>query len=227
MGAYPLQDGEQVMWSGRPQRPQRWFYEHTVLLVITVLVVTSVVVTTALSGPPTLVTTWYLAVIVAAGLFTERLKTRRGWAHAVIYQVTSHRIIFIAQWPAGAEFRWVWLGPLSEPRVSAGADGVGTVTFRINPLTRWQLRNNELQGAWAPFVAELRNIPDAQQVADLITWLQGRSLPSCPEGRLQSAQWSEGRLQSTGWTEGVLQVVAQQAVRWSEGEQGLVSGVAG
>lgn len=173
MGAHPLQDGEQVLWTGRPQRRQRWFYEHTVLLVIGVLVVTFVVMTNVLDGSVSSLTAWYLAIFVLVGAHFERLKIRRALARAISYQVTTQRIIFTAHWPSGTEVRWIWLGPLSSPRVRAGADGLGTITFGIGPFMRWQLRTTELNGAWAPFVPELRNVPDAQQVAELITRLQG------------------------------------------------------
>ena len=175
MGMYPLQDGEEVLWSGWPQRQRRWFYEHTVLIVISVLVVTQIVLSTALGGSP--LSAWYLAFLVLAAVYLERLKIRRAWARAISYQVTSQRIIFTARWPGGTESRWVWLAPLSPPQVRVGADGVGTVTFGIGLWTRWQLRNDEMRGAWAPFVPELRNIQDAQQVAELITRLQGAQPP--------------------------------------------------
>lgn len=165
---HPLQDGERLLWSGKSQRPRRWFPEHTVMLVGMVAVFgffgTWLAVHDSIEAFAGLPLT--LVVLFASAL--PRLQTRRARAFATTYLVTDQRIIFAAQWPSGAEYRWVWLDRLGPPRVEADDRGVGTITFGTSRWTRWQPANNPQTGAWAPFVPDLYAIADAPRVAELI-----------------------------------------------------------
>ncbi|MBB5849985.1 hypothetical protein ACFQ05_22545 [Amycolatopsis umgeniensis] len=107
-------------------------------------------------------------------LFQQRILARRARDRALSYLVTTQRIIFVANWPTGAEFRWVWLAYLQVPhRVKADEAGLGTITFG-GRWNRSRTQENELRGAWATPVLELRAIPEARRVADLIVQARNR-----------------------------------------------------
>ncbi|MFJ9787746.1 hypothetical protein ACIRSS_49795 [Amycolatopsis sp. NPDC101161] len=97
-------------------------------------------------------------------------------AFATTYLVTDRRIIFAAQWPTGAEYRWVRFSRLGPPRVKPDERGIGTITFGTSRWIRWQLANRPQAGTWAPFVPDLYAIADAPRVAELIAEAQ-RALP--------------------------------------------------
>ncbi|MEU3627623.1 hypothetical protein BS329_39520 [Amycolatopsis coloradensis] len=171
MQTYPLQEGEEVLWAGTSQRPRKWFPEYTQMIAITGLVVFLIVLRRHFSG-------WSLLVgayVVLFGLLLQRASDRRARDRAMSYLVTSHRIIFVASWPNGTEFRWAWLPYLLlPPRVKADASGVGTISFG-GWWSRVQFREKELRGAWAPPVLELRAIADAANVAKLIVQTRHRA----------------------------------------------------
>ncbi|MFC3454360.1 hypothetical protein [Amycolatopsis speibonae] len=104
----------------------------------------------------------------------QRMTDRRSRELALSYLVTTQRIIFVTNWRTGAEFRWVWFQYLQHsPSVKVNETGVGTVTYG-SAWGRSRVRANELRGAWAPPVLELRAIPDARRVADLIEQARNR-----------------------------------------------------
>ncbi|KZB85945.1 hypothetical protein [Amycolatopsis regifaucium] len=168
MQKYPLNEGEVLLWSGSPQRRQKWFPEHTALVL-------SVVVFPAIVALQLIVFDDSTAAPMLGGLLIaffcvayQRLLDRRSRAGVTTYLVTNQRIVFAANWLNGSEFRWVWLTWLpSEPRVRADDTGVGTIVFGSR-WSRARVRENELRGAWAPPALELHQVADAQRVADLI-----------------------------------------------------------
>lgn len=177
MGMYPLRDGEQLLWSGKPEHPQRWFLEHLVLLVVVVLAA-ALVVLLAVLDPSDPIYVLYMPMIVVMAAFTPgHLRSVHARAQATKYLVTDLRIVFVMQWPTGAEFRWVWHHRLPPARVKANSRGIGTITFGTSRWTRWSLANKPQFGAWAPFAPRLHAIADAQQVAELIRQAQATPLP--------------------------------------------------
>jgi hypothetical protein len=128
---------------------------------------------------------WVLYGVFAGLLSTgyQRLQSRRALSLATVYLVTDRRIIFVAEWPSGAEFRWAWLGQLPTPHVRADDHGIGTITFRGAVWARVNGLRDPLRGAWAPFTPRLRTVPDVSRVADLI--LQGQGRPRTTPTRLR------------------------------------------
>lgn len=177
MGIYPLRDGERLLWSGAPDQPQRWFTEHLVLLFGFVVGVTAVVlVGTFDPGFP--IEFFYVSMIPLFYVASRRqFQGLRARASATTYLVTDLRVIFVTQWPAGAEFRWVWHHRLPPARTKVDERGVGTITFGTSPWTRWALANKPQSGAWAPFVPDLHAIANAGRVAALIRQAQSAPLP--------------------------------------------------
>ncbi|WP_229907570.1 hypothetical protein [Amycolatopsis oliviviridis] len=103
----------------------------------------------------------------------QRMTDRRSRENALSYLVTTQRIIFVANWHSGTEFRWIWFQYIRfRPSVKADETGVGTIKYG-KAWHRFRFRNEELRGAWAPPALELRAIKDARRVADLIE--QGRN----------------------------------------------------
>ncbi|MEA5361547.1 hypothetical protein VA596_18535 [Amycolatopsis sp., V23-08] len=177
MEPYPLQAGERVLWAGAPVVRRHWLYENYVLLFGTVLLVGGFVVVDWMSGR-------YLSLLSAAvfafwAAWGPRLRNRRARLDVETYFVTDRRIVFVAQWPTGAEFRWVWLNRLQPARARVGDDGTGTgtVTFGTPLGVRWRLLGTPHQGAWVPFTPELWAIPDAERVAALIRQAQSGTIP--------------------------------------------------
>jgi len=174
---YPLQNDERLLWSGAPERPQRWFAEHFVLLFAVVVGVTLLVLV-GVFDPAFPIEIPYLSLLPVLAVASRRqLQPARARAHATTYLVTDLRVIFVAQWPSGAEFRWVWHHRLPPARVKAGEHDIGTITFGTSPWTRWVLANKPYSGAWAPFVPDLHAIADAERVAELIRRAQRTPLP--------------------------------------------------
>ncbi|MEV7548380.1 hypothetical protein AB0N89_01990 [Amycolatopsis sp. NPDC089917] len=170
MHTYPLQEGEEVLWVGAPQRPRKWFPEHIQMLVLAVPAALLIFSWVADSRWPPLIGL-FAAFFV---LFHQRLSDRRSRDRVLSYLVTTQRIVFVATWQSGTEFRWVWLRYLQlAPSVEVDETGVGTITYGSR-WSRARLRGNELRGAWAPPVMELRAIPDARRVADLIEQARNR-----------------------------------------------------
>jgi hypothetical protein len=177
MGIYPLQDGERVLWSGRPEHPKRWFAEHLVLLLSIAVGVTALVLMGTFD-PDFPIEFLYLSMIPLAVVASRtQLQGLRARAFAATYVVTDLRVIFVMQWPTGAEFRWVWHHRLPPARTKTDERGVGTITFGTSPWTRWTLANKPQSGAWAPFAPDLHAIADAERVAELIRQAQRAPLP--------------------------------------------------
>jgi hypothetical protein len=177
METYPLRDGEQLLWSGEPVQPKRWFLEHWALLSAIALGAAFLVLVTVFD-PGFPIYFLYVPVIpvlmVASG---GQLRSAHARAQAVTYLVTDQRIVFVMQWPTGAEFRWVRHHRLPPARVKADRRGVGTITFGTSRWTRWTLANKPQLGAWAPFAPDLHAIADAERVAGLIRQAQSTPLP--------------------------------------------------
>ncbi|MFJ1759836.1 hypothetical protein ACIOD2_05925 [Amycolatopsis sp. NPDC088138] len=180
MEPYPLQTGERVLWSGAPVVRRHWLYENYVLLFGFVLLVSGLITLVAVGESNAQYYGLGLLPGLAAAFSTEwqhRLQIRRARLNVETYFVTDRRIVFVAQWPTGAEFRWVWLNLLQPARARVGDDGTGTVTFGTDPLARWRLIKMSYRGAWAPFTPELWAIPDAERVAALIRQAQSGTIP--------------------------------------------------
>ncbi|WP_181777327.1 hypothetical protein [Amycolatopsis pittospori] len=170
MRMYPLQEGEEVLWTGQAQRPRKWFPEYTVVITMIGLAGALIAFGQAFVSLP-----FYTGMLTVLGiLLFPRVSDRRARDRALSYLVTNQRIIFAASWPNGTEFRWVWLRFVQmPPTVKAEKAGVGTITFG-GVWSRYQLRENELRGAWAPPFLELRAIADVENVANLIVQAQRR-----------------------------------------------------
>jgi len=169
MHTYPLQEGEEVLWTGAPQRPRKWFPEHTQMIEVVVAFVLLMVYWGDLP-------VWapFVGLLIGSLIFLhQRLTDRRSRETVLSYLVTTQRIVFVANWPNAAEFRWVWFQYLQfAPSVKVDETGVGTITYGSH-WRRFKMKNEELRGAWAPPALELRAIRDARRVADLIE--QGRN----------------------------------------------------
>ncbi|WP_328603929.1 hypothetical protein OG943_28110 [Amycolatopsis sp. NBC_00345] len=172
MQAFPMEVGEQELWRGRPVRQPRWYWEHTVLVVLGLAFLATFIVPETTGLPPLPFFAWYPALAVMVTPVIYQLQGRRALTVATTYVVTTVRLVLVAQWPAAAEYRWVRLNDLGRPEVKQRPDGTGTILFGTRPYTRWGLRNQPVRGAWAPFLPELRAIPDAQRVAALIEGAQ-------------------------------------------------------
>jgi hypothetical protein len=174
MTSYPVQDGEQVLWSGRPHRPQRWFFEHFAMVLFGVAFVVAHFMMLSQETPQW--GAWILSGVFAglAGTGIKRVRGRRALSLAIVYLVTDRRIVFVAEWPSGAEFRWVWLGQLAAPHVRADEQGIGTIVFSEGAWARFKGARGSMREVWAPFTPRLRAVPDASRVAELIRQVQGR-----------------------------------------------------
>ncbi|WP_037312019.1 hypothetical protein [Amycolatopsis orientalis] len=168
MQKYPLNEGEVLLWSGSPQQRQKWFPEHTGM-VLSFLVFPAVVALEVIFldiGTSALMSVGLLLAFFF--VLYQRLLDRRSRAGVMTYLVTNQRIVFAANWLNGSEYRWVWLNRLpSEPQVRADETGVGTIVFGSR-WSRARAHENELRGAWAPPALEMYQVADAQRVADLI-----------------------------------------------------------
>ncbi|MFC9255028.1 hypothetical protein [Amycolatopsis thailandensis] len=170
MHTYPLQEGEEVLWTGAPLRPRKWFPEYIQMAALVVPCVGLTLLWVEDSGWPAFIGL-FAAFFV---LIHQRLLDRRSREHALSYLVTTQRVVFVVNWQTGTEFRWVWFRYLQHsPEVKVDETGVGTVTYG----SRWgrsRVRASELRGVWAAPVLELRAIPDARRVADLIEQARNR-----------------------------------------------------
>ncbi|WP_326949885.1 hypothetical protein OG439_14545 [Amycolatopsis sp. NBC_01307] len=175
MSPYPLQDGERVLWSGAPTRRRRWLREHHVRLFGALLVVAAVATAIVVDRRNAQYLGLFTILLFGFGIFwSRRLANRRARLDVETYFVTDRRVVFVAQWPTGAEFRWAWLNRLGPAQVKTGAD---TVIFGTSFAARWRVANQNHEGAWAPFVPELWAIPDAERVAALIRQAQSAPFP--------------------------------------------------
>ncbi|MDT7804091.1 MAG: hypothetical protein QOI78_7524 [Actinomycetota bacterium] len=179
MEPYPLQTGERVLWAGAPVVRRHWLYENYVLLFGSVLLLVggfAALMTLDEKDAPDL-GVFPIVVVAFWTTWGQRLRNRRARLDVETYFVTDRRIVFVAQWPTGAEFRWGWLNLLQPAQARAGDDGTGTVTFGTPVGLRWRLLGTPNQGAWVPFTPELWAIPDAGRVAALIRQAQSGTIP--------------------------------------------------
>ncbi|PKV94835.1 hypothetical protein ATK30_5723 [Amycolatopsis echigonensis] len=126
---YPLAEGEQLLWSGRPQRYVRRYrdYHHYVVVAIVIVGGLAVAATSGLDYGGMVGCNAVAGVMI--GFAVERNRERRGFIAGTTYLVTDRRLIFVSQWPPGVEFRWVQLAVLRPPRVRDHGDGTGTIDF--------------------------------------------------------------------------------------------------
>ncbi|WP_051166219.1 hypothetical protein [Amycolatopsis orientalis] len=169
---YPLAEDEHLLWSGRPQRYPRRYADYYLYVLAAVgfgaMAGYGVIAVVQFDVGVAIFAAWpgFLGLVI--GLASERNRRRKALLRGLTYQVTDRRVVFGADRPGGAEFRWVWLPELGEPRVRDHGDGTGTVGFGA-PL---HVRMRDLQfRAESPLVAmvpELVAIEDPQHVAELI-----------------------------------------------------------
>ncbi|MEV4601170.1 hypothetical protein AB0K15_27685 [Amycolatopsis sp. NPDC049253] len=165
---YPIEEGETVLWSGRPQRYHRRFRDYYWWVVLAVLVVGGSFVIAVLDVLDVALYPWVIVIALVAGFAVERPKERRALLAVTTYFVTDRRLVFVAHGGSGSEFRSAALAGLRPPRVHALGDGLGTIDFRP---TWWEwVKDQEYRPrpAWHPFLPELVAVRDAQQLADLI-----------------------------------------------------------
>ncbi|MGW4401468.1 hypothetical protein ACWEHA_39740 [Amycolatopsis nivea] len=176
---YPLAEGEQLLWSGRPQRYPHGYARYHGYVVATVsfvaLVAVGVIGTVKFGVDLALFALWPGFFGLVLGLAAERNRQRKVLLGVLTYLVTDRRLVFVADRPSGAEFRWVWLPDLGKPRVRDHGDGTGTVGFGAS-LRVW-LRDQQFraQSSLATMVPELIAIEEPEHVADLIAQHAPRS----------------------------------------------------
>ncbi|WP_051166220.1 hypothetical protein [Amycolatopsis orientalis] len=165
---YPLAEDEQLLWSGRPQRYVRRYRDYHYYLAVGILLVVVAALSVGQDLGYEVMLGWLVVLSLFAASGFERNRERRGFIAGTTYLVTDRRLIFVSQWPPGAEFRWVQLADLRPPRVRDHGDGTGTIDFR--PTVREWLRDQGFRSrpAWFPILPELMAVRDAAQVAELI-----------------------------------------------------------
>ncbi|MFJ7213958.1 hypothetical protein [Amycolatopsis sp. NPDC098790] len=161
----PLDNDEQLLWSGRPERPQRWFPEHFIMLFGTLALVGILGTWVAIHDSPEAFFALFTGLPGFLVITHAQLQRRRSRTYATTYLVTDQRIIFATRWQSGVEYRWVRFSRLGPPRVKVDEHGIGTITFgksgrQPDPHTR------------ASFAPDLRAIADARRVAGLIAGAQ-------------------------------------------------------
>ncbi|WP_116204464.1 hypothetical protein [Amycolatopsis circi] len=165
---YPLVEGEQLLWSGRPQRYVRRYRDYHYYLTVGFLILFAAGLTTILSLSYGVMIGWVVVFVLAAATAHERNRERRAFIAVTTYLVTDRRLIFVSESPPGIEFRWIRLNDLRPPRVRDHGDGTGTIDFHPT-ATEW-LRDQSYRSrpAWYPILPELMAVPSAAQVAELI-----------------------------------------------------------
>ena len=165
---YPLAEGEQLLWSGRPQRYVRRYRDCHYYVVVAIVIVAASGLTATLNLSYGVILGWSVVFSMVLGSGHERNRERRGFIAVTTYLVTDRRLIFVSDSPPGIEFRWVQLSDLRPPRVRDHGDGTGTIDF--HPTVRECLRDQGFRSrpAWYPMLPELMAVRDAAQVADLI-----------------------------------------------------------
>ncbi|MBB1153884.1 MULTISPECIES: hypothetical protein [Amycolatopsis] len=173
---YPLAEGEQLLWSGRPQRYVRRYRDYHYYLTVGILLLVVSVLIATLNLSYWVMVGWIAVLSLVFNGGIERNRERRGFIAVTTYLVTDRRLIFVSESPPGAEFRWVQLADLRPPRVRDHGDGTGTIDF--HPTVSEWLRDQGFRSrpAWYPILPELMAVPDAAHVADLIS----RNAPRAP-----------------------------------------------
>ncbi|MEV0071139.1 MULTISPECIES: hypothetical protein [unclassified Amycolatopsis] len=165
---FPIEEGETVLWSGRPQRYHRRFRDYYWWVVLAVLAFGGSFVIAWFDVLNAAFYAWIIVLALVAGFAVERPKERRALLAITTYFVTDRRLVFVAHGGSGSEFRWVPLAALRAPRVHDLGDGLGTIDFRP---TWWEwVKDQEYRPrpAWHPMLPELVAVRDAAQLADLI-----------------------------------------------------------
>ncbi|RJQ87450.1 hypothetical protein [Amycolatopsis panacis] len=166
---YPLAEGEQLLWSGRPQRYVRRYRDYHYYLSVAILLLGGVVLTARFDLQLWNLLGWGVVLGLLIGTACERNRDRRAFVAATTYLVTDRRLIFVSQGEPGIEFRWIGLADLRPPRVQGHGDGVGTIDFHPTALEWLKDQGYRSRPAWVPILPELMAVPDAAQVAALIT----------------------------------------------------------
>lgn len=177
---YPLAEGEQLLWSGRPQRYVRRYtdYHNYVAAAVAfgVIVALGTVGIMMFDADPVAFAWWPTFFGVAIALIAEQNRQRRVLFGVLAYLVTDRRIVFVADRPGGIEFRWVWLPDLAAPRVRDHGDGTGTVGFGAPVRVRLRAQKFQARSLLTTMVPELVAIEDPEHVAGLIA----RNAPRAP-----------------------------------------------
>jgi len=165
----PLLEGEQLLWSGRPQRYVRRYRDfHNYLTIAIILIGGSGLLATRANLDFWILSGWYAVLALLLSTAFERNRDRRGFVAVTSYLVTDQRLIFVSAGECGTEYRWVPLDGLRPPRVRAHGDGTGTIDFR--PTVPEWLRDQgyRTRPAWQPALPELMAVRDPDRVAELI-----------------------------------------------------------
>jgi len=170
---YPLLEGEELLWSGRPQRFPRRFRNYRGYLVWTAAVVSLLALAFAAAvathyPPFEMMASVYPVFVIVLLLIAERERQRKALFAVLGYQVTSRRIVFTAERGEGFEVRWVWLADLRAPRVREHGDGTGAVDFRPTLAEYFRDGRFRTQSSLLMMLPELAAIEDAERVAGLI-----------------------------------------------------------
>jgi hypothetical protein len=165
---YPLAEGEQLLWSGRPQRYVRRYRDNHYYLTVAILLVAAAAVAAAYDLAIWSLLGWVVVLGLVASTGLERNRDRRAFIAATTYLVTARRLVFVSEGPSGIEFRWIGLADLRPPRVHDHGDGTGTIDF--HPTANEWLKDQGYRSrpAWFPILPELMAVPDAARVAGLI-----------------------------------------------------------
>lgn len=161
-----LQPGEQLLWSGRPQRiaPRGLDWYHLAAGVVWVSLVGASALVFGRASQ-----TYYIGAVFAFGGLAIAWGPvfARLWAmRRTVYAVTDRRVV-VADGVSGRTRASAYLGALPPPATRPRLDGVGTVTF------------GEADGLLSVFAAQLKQkspqatialvaVPDAERVRDLI-----------------------------------------------------------
>ncbi|MET9263652.1 hypothetical protein [Amycolatopsis sp. NPDC004079] len=177
---YPLAEGEQLLWSGRPQRYVRRYADYHNYVGVAVgfgtIVATGIVGIVMFDVDPVTFSLWPSFFVLAIALIAEQNRQRRVLFGVLTYLVTDRRIVFVADRPGGIEFRWVWLPDLAAPRVRDHGDGTGTVGFGAPVRVRLRAQKFQARSLLTTMVPELVAIEDPEHVAELIA----RNAPRTP-----------------------------------------------
>ncbi|WP_116204465.1 hypothetical protein [Amycolatopsis circi] len=177
---YPLAEGEQLLWSGRPRRYVRRYadYHNYVAAAVTFGAIAALGIggIAIFEVDSDIFALWPGFFGAAIALIAEQNRQRRVLFGVLTYLVTDRRIVFVADRPGGIEFRWVWFPDLEEPQVRDHGDGTGTVGFAAPMRVRLRAQKFQARSLLTSMVPELVAIEDPEHVAELIA----RNAPRTP-----------------------------------------------
>ncbi|WIX82281.1 hypothetical protein QRX50_16710 [Amycolatopsis carbonis] len=162
-----IEDGETVLWTGRPQRRHRRFHDYLPWAVVVVLIVGDGVVL-AFYADFSLWMIWFYMIALAVGVAIHSGSVRSKRHAATSYPVTDRRLIIAMHFAHGVDYRWVPMAVLGTPRVHELHDGLGTVDFKKSVLRATLRLDPWRQSTLVPIYPELVAIRDAHEVAELI-----------------------------------------------------------